>query len=95
MRLRSGAPLADNRQIVSNVVGFAIKPGYSASATLAGQDIATRYTKLGAAEQDGDDKRRKGPSTVGWIAIGVGAVVVVTVAAAAIAFANICDPTCD
>jgi hypothetical protein len=43
---------------------------------LAGQDVR----RLGAAEDDND--RHGGPSTLGWIAIGVGAAIVIVVGAA-------------
>jgi hypothetical protein len=44
---------------------------------LAGQDVR----RLGAAEDDND---RGGPSTLGWIAIGVGAALVIVIGAAAL-----------
>jgi hypothetical protein len=45
-----------------------------ATLRLAGQDVR----RLGAAQPDGgdEDDQGGGPSTIGWIAIGVGAVVV-------------------
>jgi len=49
---------------------------------LAGQDVR----RLGAAQQEEqeDDDRGGGPSTLGWIAIGLGAAIVIVVGAAAI-----------
>jgi hypothetical protein len=52
---------------------------------LAGQDVR----RLGAAE-DNDD-RGGGPSTLGWIAIGVGTFLIVAVGAAALAADHILD----
>jgi hypothetical protein len=77
-----------------NLAGFSLRPGHSATLTLAGQPVATRYTVLGADEQAKDEankpgkKNRKGPSTVGYVAIGIGALALGTVAAFAIAFAS-------
>jgi hypothetical protein len=80
------------RQSQPSFAGLSLVPGRSLSLTLAGQPLATHYTALGAAEQgDGEGKKdRKGPSTLGWVAIGVAALVVVTVAAAAIALSDLC-----
>ncbi len=89
------------RRGTSNMAGFSLRPGYSTTLTFAGQPIATRYTVLGADEQAKDEagkpekKDRKGPSTIGWIAIGVGAVVVITLTAGAIALADAFDCPCD
>jgi hypothetical protein len=63
---RSGA-----RFSVSPLVGFAVRPGYSATLTLSGQDAARMTTRLGAAE---DKARGKRPSTLGWVGIGAGVV---------------------
>jgi hypothetical protein len=67
---------------INNLAGFNLRPGYSTTLTLAGQPVAKHYTVLGADEQTKDEaskpekKNRKGPSTVGYIAIGVGAALV-------------------
>jgi hypothetical protein len=85
------------RRGISNMAGFSLRPGYSATLTLAGQPIATRYTVLGADEQAKDEasrpekKNRKGPSTVGYVAIGVGVILVVGIIATAITVDNIVD----
>lgn len=82
------------RRRISSMTGFSLRPGYSATLTLAGQPVVTRYTVLGADEQAKDEeskpekKGRKGPSTIGYVAIGAGALVVGTLAAFAIAFAS-------
>lgn len=89
------------RRGISNLAGFSLRPGYSAKLTFAGQPVVARYTVLGADEQAKDEatkpekKNRKGPGTVGWIAIGVGAVVVTTLAVGAIIFADALDCPCD
>lgn len=77
----------------SQLAGFTLHPGYSASLMLAGRPIATGYTTLGAAEDTKADagkpkKTRKGPSTIGWIAISLGAVASATVIAYGIAIAG-------
>jgi hypothetical protein len=85
------------RRGISNMSGFSLRPGYSATLTLAGQPVATRYTVLGADEQAKDEasrpekKNRKGPSTVGYVAIGVGVILVVGIIATAITVDNIVD----
>jgi hypothetical protein len=85
------------RRGIGNMAGFSLRPGHSATLMLADQPVATRYTVFGAAEETKDEagkpekKNRKGPSTVGWIAIGVGALLVSTVAIAAIVYDCPCD----
>jgi hypothetical protein len=87
------------RRGVGNLAGFSLRPGYSATLTLVGQPVATRYTVLGADEQAKDEaskpekKNRKGPSTVGYIAIGVGVVLVVGTVVSVIALNNAFDVT--
>jgi hypothetical protein len=82
------------RRGISNMAGFSLRPGYSATLTLAGRPVVTRYTVLGADEQakneasKPENKGRKGPSTIGYVAIGAGALVIGTLAAFAIAFAS-------
>ncbi len=82
------------RRGIGSMAGFSLRLGYSATLTFAGQPIATRYTVLGAAEEAGkpEKKNRKGPSTVGWIAIGVGVAVVGTLA---VGYAALTDCPCD
>lgn len=63
----------------SNMAGFSLHPGHSVTLTIAGQPVATRYTVRGAAQKAQGDvseqgrKDKRGPSPVGWIAIGAGA----------------------
>jgi hypothetical protein len=93
----------NGRTLHGGALSLSTAPGYDARLKLAGQDIAVYQTRLGAAEdakEDGQNdqdgkKDKKGPSTLGWIGIGVGALVVVTLVAGAIALGNICDPSCD
>ncbi len=88
------------RRGIGSMAGFSLRPGYSATLTLAGQSVATRYTVLGAAEEAKDEaskpekKKRKGPSTVGWIAIGVGAVAATVVAVGAVLLICPSDQEC-
>jgi hypothetical protein len=85
------------RRGISNMAGFSLRPSYSATLTLAGQPVATRYTVFGADEQKKDEankpekKNRKGPSTVGYVAIGVGVILVVGIIATAITVDNIVE----
>ena len=77
-----------------NLAGFSLRPGHSVTLTLAGKPVVKRYTVLGAAEEAEDEtgkpekKDRKGPSTVGWIAIGVGGLIAATLTAGVIALAS-------
>jgi hypothetical protein len=72
------------RRGISNMAGFSLRPGYSATLTLAGQPIATRYTVLGAEEQTKDEagkdqkKERRGLSTISIVAIVIGGVLITT-----------------
>jgi hypothetical protein len=85
------------RRGISNMAGFSLRPGYSATVTLAGQPVATGYTVLGADEQAKDEaskpekKNRKGPSTVGYIAIGVGVVLAISAISLAVAIGDLDD----
>jgi hypothetical protein len=84
---------ARSQRKIANVVGFAIRPGYSASATLVGQPVLTHRTLLGAAEDARNaDGKGGGPSTLGWIGIGLGATVVV-LGVAALALEDALDCT--
>lgn len=77
-----------------NFVSLTLNPRRTLALTLAGQPLATHVTALGAAERedDGDKKDRKGPSTLGWVAIGVGALVVGTLV---VGYAALTDCPCD
>jgi hypothetical protein len=82
------------RRGINSMAGFSLRPGHSASLTFAGQPIVSRYTILGADEEAGkpEKTKRKGPSTIGWIAIGVGVAVVGTLA---VGYAVLTDCPCD
>jgi hypothetical protein len=61
--------------------------------TLAGQDVR----RLGAAQDNGqeqDGEEQGGPSTLGWVAIGAGALILVTATAGYFVFEEMmdCDP---
>ena len=78
------------RRGISNMAGFSLRPGYSTTLALAGQSVATHYTVLGAAENEKDEaqkpekQNRKGPSALGYIAIGVGVILVAGAIAVAV-----------
>jgi hypothetical protein len=78
------------RRGISSMAGFSLRPGYSATATLAGQSVATRYTVLGADEQAKDEtgkdqkKERRGLSTVSVIAIVIGGVLITSLIVGAV-----------
>ncbi len=60
-----------------DLIGFRLKPGKSVELRFAGRSLATSYTKYGAAQSedeptDGQTKKKKGPSTIGWVGIVVG-----------------------
>jgi hypothetical protein len=89
------------RRGIGQMAGFSLRPGHSATLSLAGQPVVRHYTVLGAAEEAKDEeskpekKNRKGPSTVGYIAIGVGVVLVVGIVASAIALNDLFDDVGD
>jgi hypothetical protein len=69
------------RRATSPLLKFNLVPNRSASFSIVGQEIASRYTQLGLAERSSTlsaDQPRAGISTAGWIAIGTGVVVVST-----------------
>ncbi len=73
------------RQGISPVLGVAIRPGYSASLSIAGQSLETHHTKLGAAESDqqSSDRPQKEKQDTGekvaWVAAVAGGVMLVLV----------------
>jgi hypothetical protein len=71
-----------------------LSPGYKANISLAGRSLTTRYTASGLAEAKArgiDIESRQGVSTLGYVAIGVGALVVATAATFALIVADISD----
>lgn len=63
-------------------VEFGYRTGRPLALSLAGRDLSS--FRLNAAQGDQEQqRRRRGPSTLGWIAIGVGVSVVIFVAAVA------------
>ncbi len=78
----------------TDMIGFRIKPGKSFALRAGGMPLATYYTRLGAAEQNAESgpqsekPKKKGPSTLGWVAIGVGGAVVLVVALGALTLAT-------
>ena len=83
------------RRGISNFAGFSLRPGYSATLMFAGQPVATSYTVLGAAESAKDEankpekNNRGGPSTVAYVAIGAGVLLVIGVVASVRSVENI------
>ena len=83
------------RRGIGNMASLSLRPGYSSTLTLAGQPVMTRYTVLGAAENEKDEaqkpekKNRKGPTTGGYIAIGVGVILAIGAISLAIAVGSL------
>lgn len=65
----------------SSLINLRLTPGHSTGVTLAGQPVAVHYGPLASDEERGEGEKKKGggPSTAGWVAIGVGATVVAVV----------------
>lgn len=83
--LRTFAADGESRLRFGEGLEFGVTGRQPARLMLAGQDVR----RLGAAQDN--DHRRRGPSTLGWIAIGVGAALVITVGAAALIADHISD----
>jgi hypothetical protein len=80
--LSAGPALSTQERSVTTgrALGININPGYTTTVTLAGTPVARFNAKLGAAEdanEKAENKGKKGPSTLGWVGIGVGTVVAV------------------
>ena len=88
--MRSGT--ASNGIVRGNpsLIRLEIRPGYSSSLNLAGQPLMTRYTVLGAAENDEDDNKQSTGDKVAWVAAVAGGVMVLLVGAATIALMTEC-----
>ena len=65
-------------------VEFGYRTGRPISMSIAGRDLSSFRLNAAQGEQEQQRRRRGGPSTVGWIAIGVGVSLVIFVAAVAI-----------
>lgn len=74
--LRGGQSSLREREHISPVFGLNIRPGHAASLNLAGQPLATRYTRLGAAEED---KKQDTGDKIAWVALVAGGVMVALV----------------
>jgi hypothetical protein len=77
----------------SSMIGFSLRPGYSAQLSFAGQPVVQHLTRRGAAEDNANPEAKpdkKGPSTLGWIAIGFGALTVTSVTLAVISLRDDC-----
>lgn len=82
---------------VAGLAALSIKPGYSASLSIAGQPALQTYTRLGAADAeaqpDGTTKQKKKQSAgdkIAWVAAVAGGVMVVLIGVAAIALSTYC-----
>jgi hypothetical protein len=65
-------------------VEFGYRTGRPLSLSLAGRDLSSFRLNAAQGEQEQQRRRRGGPSTIGWIAIGVGVSLAIFVAAVAI-----------
>jgi len=87
---------ADSEGVVRSAIGEGFELGISGRQPprlfIAGQDLR----RLGAAQQNGEQEgeRHGGPSTLGWVAIGAGALILVTATAGYFVFEDMmdCDP---
>ena len=84
--LRSRAATGEVRTRIGEGLEFGYRAGHPVSFSIAGRDLQPR--RLGAAQDDDGNHRRGGPSTLGWIAIGLGVAVVIVVGAAALCAAD-------
>jgi hypothetical protein len=65
-------------------VEFGYRSNRPLSLSIAGRDLSSFRLNAAQGEQEQRRRRRGGPSTVGWIAIGVGVSLLIFVAAVAI-----------
>ena len=65
-------------------VEFGFRTGRPISMSIAGRDLSSFRLNAAQGEQEEQRRRRGGPSTIGWIAIGVGVSLAIFVAAVAI-----------
>jgi hypothetical protein len=83
------------RRSGASVASFALKPGYSATLSLAGQPLIKSYTKLGAADEqrsDGEKKQGTGDKAA-WVAAVAGGVMVALLGVGYLVLHEGC-PTC-
>lgn len=96
LRMSAGpvVSLLNGTRSTPRMVSASLSPSYKAEVSLAGRSLATHYTAAGLAEAKArgiDVNNRKGVSTLGYIAIGVGVVATVVVIAGALVIADIND----
>ena len=80
--------LTDGSRLAARTMEFSISPGYQTSFRAGNHDLASRYTAAGLAEAKTrgiDGNPRLGVSTIGWVAIGLGAAAATYVALVVIA----------
>ena len=90
-RIRAGFALAPTvssraqdgavRTRIAEGLEFGYRSGHRVSFSIAGLDLQQR---LGAAQDNDGNRRHRGPSTIGWIVIGVGVAAVIVIGAAVI-----------
>lgn len=88
--LRDRTAINGQRQIVGNVLGYTIKPGYSSTLSFGGKPVVRDFTRLGAAEEEGSkEKKKQGTGDkIAWVAAAAGGVMVLLFGAALIAFSS-------
>ena len=96
LRMSAGpiASRSNGKRSTANLLSVNLSPGYKAELAFGGHYLATRNTQAGFAEAKArgvDGKDRKGVSTLGYVAIGVGVVATVVVIAGALVIADIGD----
>lgn len=85
--LQNRSTIGGQRRIMGNALSFSLKPSYATTLAIAGQPVATTLTRLGAAENEDDEKSEKKQGTgdkVAWVAVVAGGVMAGLVAAFAI-----------
>lgn len=75
LAIRDARAQSGIRRSIVPLGAFTLNPGRSARFDLAGVAVAEHLTPLGAAEKEKEERdgKKKGPSTIGWVAIGTGA----------------------
>lgn len=85
---RAGSATGVERR-VAGLVRMEFKPGRTVAFSLAGQPLLAQKAAAHAHADEQEQKDGKGPSTLGWVAIGVGAVLVLGAGAVYIAAINV------
>lgn len=93
LAIRDARAQSGIRRAIVPLGAFTLNPGRSARLDVAGLAVAERLTPLGAAEKEKEERdgHKKGPSTIGWVAIGTGALALAGAAALALILADMGD----